>query len=152
MTAKEKLFCAHYLTLHCATQSALKAGYSESEAKKAHLLLRREDIKNHLRELEEDPPPLSLKKSAVRGLERLAFSSSADVLSVVNGTQEINDSDLFCVSEIKKSDKGAVEVMFYDRIKALQVLYEIGLAQDESLSVPFFEALRNAVPDNEDGI
>lgn len=148
MTAKEKLFCENYLALHCPTQAALKSGYTESDAKKAQTMLRREDIKNYLRELEDEAQPLSLTKSAIRGLERLAFSSPENILD----TEKICPSDLFCISELKRTQNGAIEVKFYDRIKALQALYEIGKLQDENMSVPFFEALKNAVPDTDDGV
>ncbi len=150
MTAKEKLFCSNYLSLHSPYDAAIKSGYSEQQAKKAHLLLRRRDIKDKIRELDDESDVLSLTKSAIRGLERLAFSSPDNILNLIIGGETA--CDLFCVSEIKKSEKGTVEVKFCDRIRALQALYEIGKLQDETASVPFFEALKNAVPDEDDDV
>ncbi len=150
MTEKEKLFCSNYLAFHSSYDSAIKAGYSEEDARKAHLLLRRRDVQKYLSKLDDECEVLSLTKSAIRGLERLAFSSPDNILNLVKG--EECACDLFCISEIKKSEKGTVEVKFCDRIRALQALYEIGRVQDETASVPFFEALKNAVPDSDDSV
>ncbi len=150
MTNKEKLFCEAYFTLHSEEEAAKRAGFSEKAQKKTGELLRKKKIREYLSKLDDETPPLSLTKSAVRGLERLAFSTDSNVLKLVSG--EESDADLFCVSEIKKNEKGTVEIKFCDRIRALTTLYEIGRAQDESASVPFFEALKNAVPEADDGV
>ena len=145
MTAKEKLFCTYYLNCHSTYHAAKKAGYKESECEKMEKMLLREDIRAYLSDLDLKSDPVSLTKSAIRGLERLAFSQPSGIGEVFEGS-----GDLFCVSEIKKNEKGTVEIKFFDRIRALSTLYEIGKSIDESQSVPFFEALSNSAPDEDD--
>lgn len=145
MTAKEKLFCTYYLTFHSPYTAAKRAGYKQNECEKAELLLGREDIRRYLTELDEKSDAVSLTKSAIRGLERLAFSETPQIDALFDG-----EGDLYCVSEIKKNEKGTIEIKFFDRIRALSTLYEIGRNIDEMSSVPFFEALSNAAPDEDD--
>lgn len=145
MTAKEKLFCTYYLTLHSPYTAAKKAGYKPHECEKAELLLLREDVRAYLTALDEKSDAVSLTKAAIRGLERLAFSNPTQINALFEG-----EGDLFCVSEIKRNEKGTVEIKFFDRIRALSTLYEIGKNIDEASSVPFFEALSSAVPESDD--
>lgn len=65
---------------------------------------------------------------AVDGLRRLAFGTANDAVRLVMAEEqpspeELARLDLFCVSEIKRQ-KGAVEVRFFDRLKALEALLE----------------------------
>lgn len=63
------------------------------------------------------------------GYERLAFGNIADAIKLLY-TEDINDinlddMDLFNISEIKKIKGGGVEIKFFDRIKALEKLENI---------------------------
>jgi phage terminase small subunit len=144
MTAKEKQFCTHYFNLDTPYIAAKKAGFDENGAKGADKLLQRQDVREYILSLEQKGDVMSLSKAAVRGLGRLALSQPQDVNSLFEG-----EGDMYCVSEIKKSEKGTVEIKFFDRIRALTSLYEIAKSIDESASVPFFEALAH-VGESED--
>ena len=68
------------------------------------------------------------KNAARRGIERLAFGNAGNAL------------DLFCVSELKSTDKG-IEVKFFDRLKALEALLAIETDDDQPGALSLYKAL-----------
>ena len=52
--------------------------------------------------------------------------------------------DLFNISEIKKPKDGAMEIKFFDRIKALEKLEQID-SNHTNEKMPFYLALENSV-------
>lgn len=65
------------------------------------------------------------KKRVLLGYERLAFGSTADAFRLLIGDGyggNIECMNLFNVAEIKKPKDGAMEIKFFDRIKALEHL------------------------------
>lgn len=85
----------------------------------------------------------SCRKRALLGYERLAFGSTADAFRLLMSTAEdapdVDKLDLFNVSEIKKPKDGAMEIKFFDRLKALEQLGDIPESTDTAAS--FYEAL-----------
>ena len=83
------------------------------------------------------------QKRVVIGYERLAFGSTADAfrLLMADGFENISvdDLDLFNVAEIKKPKDGAMEIKFFDRIKALEHLGDVP-QQEEKVSA-FYDVL-----------
>lgn len=73
---------------------------------------------------------LSGSGEVITGLKRLAFGSCKDA-AVLAFTEElpppdvIERLDLFNVSEIKRVKGGGVEVKLFDRLKALEKLFEL---------------------------
>ncbi len=73
--------------------------------------------------------------SIKKGLEKLAFGSCNDAV-VLAFAEELPPSeiieklDLYNVSEIKRVKGGGVEIKFFDRLKALEKLYELENAFD----------------------
>lgn len=68
--------------------------------------------------------------SVKAGLERLAFGNCNDAVVLAFAdelppTDVISGLDLFNVSEIKRDKGGGVEIKFFDRLKAIEKLYEI---------------------------
>lgn len=53
--------------------------------------------------------------------------------------EKLKNMDLYCVSEIRRPKEGAMEIKFFDRLKALEKL-EAGSLEDNG-AVSFFEAL-----------
>ncbi len=49
---------------------------------------------------------------------KLLFSDEVD-------TEKIEEMDLFNISEIKRKKGGDIEIKFFDRLKALEALYEM---------------------------
>ena len=50
--------------------------------------------------------------------------------------------DLFHISEIKRQKDGAIEIKFFDRLKALEKLEKADLLNNEEAN-PFYKALEN---------
>ena len=83
------------------------------------------------------------KKRVLLGYERLAFGSTADAFKLLmdNASPEIiaENMNLFNVAEIKKPKDGAMEIKFFDRIKALEHLGDI--PDNEEKAVAFYDVL-----------
>ena len=66
------------------------------------------------------------KRLAVLGYRRLAFGGVNDAVSLICSEnameQDLSGMDFYMISEIKKPKDGALEVKFFDRIKALEKL------------------------------
>ncbi len=83
------------------------------------------------------------KKRVLLGYERLAFGSTADAfrLLMCNSFDDVNvdEMNLFNVAEIKKPKDGAMEIKFFDRIKALEHLGDI--PEPEEKAAAFYDVL-----------
>lgn len=58
--------------------------------------------------------------------------------------EELNKMDLFNVSEIKRQKGGTIEIKFFDRLKALEKLSEIGGAEDSQVSTSLYSAIEKS--------
>ena len=85
---------------------------------------------------------------AIDGLRRLAFCKINDAVKILLAVHDFDAGliaklDLFPVSEIKKSKDGGLEIKFYDRLKAFEMLINYtGCADDAQNS--FYGALESA--------
>ena len=95
----------------------------------------------------------SCRKRVSLGYERLAFGSTCDAFKMLtaDNMSEIDPEklDLFNVAEIKKPKDGALEIKFFDRLKALEYLSDI--PDDEKNSGSFYEALNRCADQLERG-
>ena len=70
------------------------------------------------------------RRMALAGYERLAFGSVSDAVRLIFEEDPTGESlsgyDLFNVSEIRRPKDGAMEIKFFDRIRALEKLEEAG--------------------------
>ncbi|MBQ8028611.1 MAG: terminase small subunit [Clostridia bacterium] len=126
LTSKEKLFCAYYCAGRNGREAAAKSGYRFAE-RSAEKLLRRKDILSYI--AKNDKTEKAGSADITAGYYRLAFGCVADAVSLLF-TDEFSESnieglDLFNVSEIKRQKGGAIEIKFFDRLKALEKLSEI---------------------------
>ena len=84
-----------------------------------------------------------MKNLSVIGYQQLAFGSIADCISLVTEEkvtkEDLQNMNLFMISEIKKPKDGAMEIKFFDRLKALEKLQNY--LDGESQGVPVYEAL-----------
>ena len=137
LSAKEALFCEYYKILGSAREAAARSGYSFPE-KTGLRLLRKARIRSALADF------ILPEIAANEGLRRLAFGSVCDAVHLcLNGPftkEELEALDLYCISELKISKGGAVEVKFFDRIKALSLLSEQS-EQKNGSAEPFYRAL-----------
>lgn len=106
-------------------------------------LLQKKDVKNFI---ETSHKKSNLTDEVIKGFKRLAFGSAADCIKLIYKTEitdlELENMDLFSVSEIKKPKDGSLEIKFFDRLKALQLLSEITENENNDKAVPFFEAIK----------
>lgn len=146
MTRKEDKFCCFYSSNGNVRLSAVMAGYSNNPEQTGQQLLTRGDIARKVKEY-RDTRINDLKLMALLGYERLAFESIADCIQLLYmetpSLQKLEAMDLFMISEIKKPKDGAMEIKFFDRIKALEKLSE---AQEDTheKSLPFYKALERS--------
>ncbi len=143
LTQKEQLFCLYYSMLCNAREASSRAGYKDP-VKASEKLMRRNDIRDAVEKLRKDNTVTP--DEIIAGYRRLAFGSCADAMKLLL-CGEIPDGDfeacdLFNVSEIKKPKDGALEIKFFDRLKALEHLEAIqGSLNGSDSAIPFYEAL-----------
>lgn len=98
----------------------------------------------------QNPEFIPHKTDALDGLERLAFGSVNDAVRLLVQFNEldsgiVSDLDLFSVSEIKRNKEGMLEIKFYDRLKALELLAAYSKKQDDiPAASSFYGALESA--------
>ena len=138
LTAKERLFCGAYARLLLPREAALEAGYPGKQAAAiAGELLCREEIRQAVGEEIRRAPHKDLLPEIVKnGLLRLIFSSAQGGVTA----EGADLPDLFGVSEIK-SGKNGVEVKFADRLRALELLWEIAKEETPAGESPIYQAL-----------
>ena len=69
------------------------------------------------------------REDVVRRLAELAYGKANDcVRLILDGPQDLDGLDLSLLSELKRNEKGTVEIKLVDRLQALQQLAQ--LAQD----------------------
>lgn len=142
LSKKEKLFCLYYCSLRNARESASLAGYV-LPVSSGNTLLQKDAVKKEIARLSA----LNCDGEEVKaGFRRLAFGSPADCLKILfkeeMSDEEIERLDLFNISEIKKAKNGAIEIKFFDRIKAMEHLSACENAHKENEAIPFYEAIR----------
>lgn len=123
LTDKETLFCTYYCVVRNGREAAAKSGYLFPE-RTAAKLLRRKDIIAFIKK--SDKVQQDEEKSIAAGYRRLAFGCVADAVSLLFDEEitkeKIEGMDLFNISEIKRQKGGALEIKFFDRLKALEKL------------------------------
>ena len=82
------------------------------------------------------------KKDVTRRLAELAFGRVNDCVKLALGAQEDLDKlDLSLLSEVRRNEKGTVEVRLIDRLKVLEQLAAVTEADGEELSA-FLQAVQ----------
>ena len=143
---KEVLFCLYYTQERDGRSAAAKAGYSAPDLAAARLLQRpdiRQTILENTRAAHAEPAEL------LTGYRRLAFGSGADALKLLFGSvppEDFDTLDLFNVAEIKRPKDGALEIKFFDRLKALEHLQQLTDADRSDPGLPLYHALMRSVP------
>ena len=83
-----------------------------------------------------------LRTDVARRLAELAFGRSNDCVRLVLGeTEGLEKLDLSLLSELKRSEKGALELRLVDRLKALELLARMAEDQGGDLE-SFLKALQ----------
>ena len=129
LNEKEINFCCNYINTGNIKESAIRAGYIKTPEKVGNnLIYKKREINSEIEKLYEEKQK-NLMFKVYSGYERLAFGNIADAIKLLY-TEDISDinlddMDLFNISEIKKIKGGGVEIKFFDRIKALEKLENI---------------------------
>lgn len=83
------------------------------------------------------------KQEVLEGYRRIAFGDVRDPVRLLfcdeEGPGSLTNMDLFNVAEIKRPKGGGMEIKFFDRIRALQCMEELG--SEESGACGFYQAL-----------
>ena len=138
LTKPERLFCLYFAGGDSPKTAALKAGYAQTPEQAGLELLERGAIRRYIKKA-----AALHRRSAEAGLCRLAFGSHADGVRLALGKTtglDIDELDLFCVSELKWGKDGALDVKFHDRQSALLALAELAPDGDDALK-SFYKAL-----------
>ena len=142
LTPREKHFCCYYANSGNFKEAALCAGFSNPDKAGAALLLRN-DINAEIEKIYESRTR-NYRHRARAGYERLAFGSVSDAVRLMfadNPSEtDFESYDLFNVAEIKKPKDGAMEIKFFDRIKALEKLEFAEDSEQKGIS-DFYNAL-----------
>ena len=86
-------------------------------------------------------------EALVRQLSRIAFSTPNDAIALACGccAERISNLDLSAVAEFKQKEE-QTEIKFLDRVRAIQVLWEILSAQnsaaEDETALSFLQALK----------
>lgn len=151
LNTKEKLFCVFYSSCGNAAESAMLAGFDEPQ-KDGNLLIFRDDINDFINSVNKKKLNFLSQKARI-GYERLAFGSFNDAVTLLfsdSPSQEtLSSLDLFNVAEIKRPKDGAMEIKFFDRIKALEKLEMLNQSQQNSTS-DFYNAILNGIKNSQD--
>lgn len=149
LSVREKDFCSCFLKTGNAQKAAELAGFGGNTRAVGDKLLLRQDILTEIEHIASSQERF-LSGLATSGYIRLAFGSIADAVSLLYmdkpSREELEKMDLFLVSEIKHPKDGAVEIKFFDRLKALERLSLSEYRDDSASSI--FDAICNSAKQN----
>ncbi len=152
LNAKEKLFCFYFAESGNAESAAKAAGYLKP-CKTAVALLTRKDINDELERLYRQKEKTAKQKSLC-GYEKLAFGDVSGAVGLLFAgeltAEQLSEYDLFNVAEIKRPKEGAMEMKFFDRLKALEKLENSGVEQKSNES-DFYKAVIGGIRQAEEG-
>lgn len=142
LSLREKRFCELYTVLGDPVKAASAAGY-ESPEKAGSVLLSRDEINCEIGGLFEKRLK-NIRQKAYAGYEKIAFGSVNDAVRLLFENESFSEDggsyDLFNVAEIKRPKEGALEIKFFDRLKALEKLEQYD-REEEKGSSDFYRAL-----------
>lgn len=133
-----RAFAVRYLQTMDAEAAAAAVGRSDGTA-----LLEQDEVSRQVRRsraaLQEQFQPAD----TVRRLSQMAFGRANDCVKLVLEQEPaLDDLDLTLLQELKRSDKGAIEVKLVDRLRVLDRLLELAGTGGEQRAAEFLEALR----------
>ena len=145
---KEILFCHQYLKTGNPKEAAILAGYTSSPETKAMQLLSSAEICQKITEIYSEKKKNFVYRATI-GYERLAFGNISDAIRLIFDEKlnfdDIEKMNLFNIAEIKKPRDGALEIKFFDRIRALEKLEQIDSDSDGNQNHSFYSALESSI-------
>lgn len=149
LSPRERLFCSAYARLGNGADAAGKAGYAALTRERTALrLLTREDIRQEVARCLEAHRRHSAVMGLV-GLERLALGGTGEAAALLAkgeelSPEELRQLDLFGVSQLKSFKGGGVEIKFFDRLRALELLIQ-QVDKEENTSHSLYQALEQGI-------
>ena len=147
LNRKEKNFCYHLVETGNPYE-AFKISKMQNEGENIPKLMLDESVREEISRICEKKFKNSLAKSEI-GYERLAFGRIFDCIKLMFMKDiedcQIENMNLFNISEIKRLKDGTIEIKFFDRMKALEKLEQIESAKSNSQVLPFYSALENGM-------
>lgn len=144
---KEILFCHQYLKTGDEKEAAILSGYTSSPERISMELLSRKEIREEIDNLYAEKKK-KFTYQAFIGYERLAFGNISDIIKLIfienMSFEEIRKMNLFNISEIKKPREGALEIKFFDRLRALEKLEQID-SHENPKQKSFYQALEDSI-------
>ena len=146
-------FCCLYVMLGNVEEAGIKAGFERQSALAQGIKCLQS--KYCQRKINTLRTLLADSGNVTAGLKRLAFGNCKDAVYLVFADElpppEIIETlDLFNVSEVKRVKGGGVEVKFFDRLKALEKLFEIqNTCSNREKSEGLIEALALSAEDGD---
>lgn len=129
-------FCRAFLESGDPEQAARLAGVKEPYA-----LLQNEPCRAHLRETRQALDEQLTRPDVLRHMARLAFGRANDCVKLaLDPAAPVEKLDLRLLSELKRTEKGAVEIKLIDRVALLQFLFQNAEAGAGSFD-DFFRAM-----------
>ena len=150
LSRKEKLFCLYYAQSRNGREAAAKAGYAAPEQTAARLL-QNAQIRQEVSSVQN--ASCAAPDELLAGYRKLAFGSGTDALRLLFGSvppEDFDALDLFNVAEIKKPKDGALEIKFFDRLKALEHLEALAQQDRPDSGLPLYRALMRSVGSDEE--
>lgn len=149
LTAREEKFCLFYVIGGNAREAAMQAGF-QNPGDMGEALIYHENIAAEIRRLFKIRKE-SLCGRVCAGYERLAFGSIADAIRLMYCENPLNENleqyDLFNISEIRRLKDNTMEVKFFDRLKALEKLSQTD-NEETSGAASFYRALAGQSVEN----
>ncbi len=144
MSENEKTFCEYFALWGDAVRAADSAGY-ENPKKDGPQLLCRADIRKKINAICETMIKSSQARACL-GYERLALGKVTDAIKLLYcenlSDDEIEKLDLTNIAEIKKPKDGAMEIKFFDRLKALEKMGDFDKESSKKQG-SLFDAIKN---------
>lgn len=153
LTQKEMLFCRLYAKSRNAREAAARSGFCQHPEKQGEALLLKKDIRDEIEKIISKRQDILDEVCA--GLSKIAFGAVCDPIRLMiflNGSSdepigldELDKMDFSMISEIKMVKSGGTEIKFYDRIRAIEKLYEISENKSTEQAAPLYKAIYEGV-------
>ena len=139
--AQERKFCSVFLETMDAARAGAACGAD------GFSMLRRKTVRERLGRMRSGVVEMVTREDVLRRLCALAFGRANDAVRLAMGTvgedADVEALDLSLLSEFKRGANGGIEIRLADRVKALEVLYDILSRESEggSAAIDFLRAL-----------
>lgn len=136
---RARLFAVRYLQTMDAEVAAAAVGRTDGTA-----LLEQKEVSRQVQRSREALQEQFRPADTVRRLSQMAFGRANDCVKLVlEQSPALDELDLTLLQELKRSDKGAIEVKLVDRVRVLDRLLELAGSGAEQRATEFLEALRD---------